>query len=315
MNRLPPLNWLRSFEAAARHNSFAAAAAELHLTAAAISYQVRSLEGELGFNLFERLPRGVRLTDMGRAYLPSLRKAFDDIAISTAGLFGGAREETLTIRASLSYGALILSEILPLFRATYPHIHVRLFATVWSDRAENDDADLEIRYGDGNWPGWAIDRLDATEGIVVCKSSESGVIQTADYLSKQAGRGVIQIMGCENHWVRLMEQEGVADAERRLKTIAIVDNSCTALELATRGLGPALVSANFARQYLDDGRLIRPIGASLPGSSGHFLLLPLSVNRLRPEALLFREWLLRNSAQKLHVSASRKTNIARVSSP
>jgi len=98
VNRLPPLNWLRSFEAAARHDSFAAAATELHLTAAAISYQVRSLEGELGFKLFERLPRGLRLTDMGRAYLPSLRKAFDDIAISTAGLFGGAREEKLTIR-------------------------------------------------------------------------------------------------------------------------------------------------------------------------------------------------------------------------
>ncbi|MGN6772705.1 MAG: LysR family transcriptional regulator [Rhizobiaceae bacterium] len=294
MNRLPPLNWLRSFEAAARHSSFAAAAAELHLTAAAISYQVRSLEGEIGFELFERLPRGVRLTDMGRAYLPSLRKAFDDIAISTAGLFGGAREEMLTIRASLSYGALILSEILPLFRATYPHIHVRLFATVWSDREENDDADLEIRYGDGKWPGWAADRLDAADGIVVCKSG-TGALQAADYLSEQAGRGVIQIMGCENHWVRLMEQEGIADAEKRLKTIAIVDNSCTALELASRGLGPALVSANFARRYLEDGRLIRPIQASIPSSSGHFLLLPHATNRLRPEALLFREWLLKRS--------------------
>lgn len=295
MNRLPPLNWLRSFEAAARHDSFAAAATELHLTAAAISYQVRSLEGELGFKLFERLPRGLRLTDMGRAYLPSLRKAFDDIAISTAGLFGGAREETLTIRASVSYGALILPKILPRFRAAYPHIHVRLFATVWSDRPENEDADLEIRYGDGNWPGWSADRLDQDDSIVVCKFPVDPATEAAEYLVEQARRGVIQIMGCENQWVRLLEQEGIADAERHLRTVAIVDNSCTALELASQGLGPALVAIEFARHYLDGGCVVRPIPTSISSSSGHFLLLPHTANRLRPEALLFRDWLLRRS--------------------
>ncbi|MDX1739583.1 MAG: LysR family transcriptional regulator, partial [Alphaproteobacteria bacterium] len=72
---LPPLNWLRAFEAAARKVSFTAAAEELNLTAAAVSYQVRSLEEHLGFPLFDRLPRSLRLTEMGRAYLPAVRKA------------------------------------------------------------------------------------------------------------------------------------------------------------------------------------------------------------------------------------------------
>jgi LysR family glycine cleavage system transcriptional activator len=304
MNRLPPLNWLRSFEAAARHNSFAAAAGEVHLTAAAVSYQVRSLESELGFELFERLPRGLRLTDMGRAYLPSLRKAFDDIAVSTAGLFGGAREETLTIRTSVSYGALILPELLPGFRAAYPHINIRLFSTVWSDRPENEDADLEIRYGDGEWPGWSADRLDAHDSIVVCKHPGNSPAKTVDYLVEQAERGVIQIMGCENHWVRLMEQEGIDNAEQCLKTIAIADNSCAALELASAGLGAALVAANFAKRYLCDKRLVRPIMASLPNEAGHFVLLPHVTDRLRPEAMLFREWLLTNANDALNSTVS-----------
>src|SRR6201996_9356563 len=86
---LPTLSWLRAFEAAARTSSFSAAAAELNLTSGAISYQIRALEGHLGFALFERLPRGVKLTAMGVAYLPPIRKAFEELADSTVGLFGG----------------------------------------------------------------------------------------------------------------------------------------------------------------------------------------------------------------------------------
>src|ERR1700688_508882 len=86
---LPTLSWLRAFESAARTSSFAAAAAELNLTAAAIGYQMRALDAHLGFAVFERLPRGVKLTTMGVAYLPSVRNAFDHIADSTLDLFGG----------------------------------------------------------------------------------------------------------------------------------------------------------------------------------------------------------------------------------
>ena len=83
---LPNLSWLPSFEAAARTSSFAAAATELNLTSGAISYQIRALEAHLGFALFERLPRGVKLTAMGVAYLPPIRKAFEELADSTVGL-------------------------------------------------------------------------------------------------------------------------------------------------------------------------------------------------------------------------------------
>ncbi|HLS19817.1 MAG TPA: LysR family transcriptional regulator, partial [Paracoccaceae bacterium] len=98
MRSLLPLQWLRSFESAARHRSFSAAAAELGLTPAAISHQIRSLESELGFKLFERLARRVELTEIGQAYLPSVSTALDDLLVATVGLFGTEREVRITIR-------------------------------------------------------------------------------------------------------------------------------------------------------------------------------------------------------------------------
>src|SRR5476649_2282193 len=119
---LPNLAWLRSFEAAARTASFTAAAAELNLTAGAISYQIRALEAHLGFSLFERLPRGVKLTPMGVAYLPPVRKAFEELADSTVGLFGGSERLQITVHAPVSLAALWLAPKLPTFAAANPNI-------------------------------------------------------------------------------------------------------------------------------------------------------------------------------------------------
>jgi LysR family glycine cleavage system transcriptional activator len=77
---MPPLNWLRAFEASARHMSFAQAARDLNLTSTAVSHQVRSLEQHLGHALFGRLARGLRLTEMGAAFLPDVRRAFEDLS-------------------------------------------------------------------------------------------------------------------------------------------------------------------------------------------------------------------------------------------
>ena len=112
---LPTLTWLRAFEAAARTSSFSAAALELRLTPGAISYQIRALEAHLGFALFERLPRGVKLTPMGVAYLPPVRKAFEQLADSTVGLFGGSERGQISIHAPVSLASLWLAPQLPAF--------------------------------------------------------------------------------------------------------------------------------------------------------------------------------------------------------
>lgn len=95
---LPPLPGVQAFEAAARLGSFAAAASELHLSPAAVSQRIRSLETHLGVPLFERLARSVELTELGRAYLPAVRESLDDLAAATVGLFAPARREQLTVR-------------------------------------------------------------------------------------------------------------------------------------------------------------------------------------------------------------------------
>src|SRR5260370_42093595 len=123
---LPNLAWLRSFEDAGRPCSFAAAATELRLSSGAISYQIRALEAHLGFLLFERFPRGVKLTAMGVAYLPPVRKAFEELADSTIGLFGGSERVQITVNAPVSLAALWLAAKLPLVRRAPPLLDVRI---------------------------------------------------------------------------------------------------------------------------------------------------------------------------------------------
>lgn len=294
-NVLPPLNWLRTFEAAARHGSFAAAAGEVSLTPAAVSYQIRSLEASLGFKLFERLPRGLRLTDIGRAYLPTLSKAFDEIGMSTVGLFGGQGRAALTIRASVTYANLLLPQRLPDFHARYPGIDIRLFSTVWSDRSENHDADLEIRYGEGNWIGWRSMRLDSDTSILVSVGSRDTDEGEAAYLKRQISHGVIQIMGCEDLWTRLCRHYEIDEDIRHARLLA--DNSSTALEMASAGLGALIVSRAFAEPYLRSGRLQQPVDAELDSSSGHYVLVPATRQARRPEALLFQRWLCRDDSK------------------
>jgi LysR family glycine cleavage system transcriptional activator len=165
---LPTLTWLRAFEAAARTSSFSAAALELRLTPGAISYQIRALEAHLGFALFERLPRGVKLTPMGVAYLPPVRKAFEQLADSTVGLFGGSERGEISIHAPVSLASLWLAPKLPAFSRAFPGIDVRLSSVIWDHPAPTESTDLEIRYGAGQWRGYRSEFLCNQRIVAVC---------------------------------------------------------------------------------------------------------------------------------------------------
>jgi len=288
--RLPPLNWLRAFEAAARHSNFTAAADELNLTQAAVSYQVRSLEKHLGFPLFERLARGVQLTDMGRAYLPSVRKAFDELSMSTVGLFGLIGDDSITVRAPVSFATLCLAPRLDRFRQAHPGIHLRLCTSVWADALDAESVDIDIRFGDGRWDGHEVTEILNEPSVPVCSPIYARHMDTGDRAESLAACDVIQIMGCEDLWARLLRHAGLPDSEPRHTFKA--DTSLVALELAAAGLGCTLVLRSFAQSYLERGRLIAPFDLSLPIDQSHFAILPDEPHRVRPEVLLFREWLL-----------------------
>lgn len=130
---IPPLLGLHAYETSARHLSFAAAAAEMHLSASAISQRVRTLEAHLGVRLFERLPRSLALTEMGEAYLPAVRDVFEDLSAATSGLFGGSKQASLTVRVQIAYATTWLAPRLPDFCASFPHIDVQLVSAIWAD--------------------------------------------------------------------------------------------------------------------------------------------------------------------------------------
>ena len=166
--RLPPLNALRAFEAAARHLSFTRAAAELHVTQTAISHQIRGLEERLGVRLFRRLPRGLLLTEEAQRYLPPVRDAFDRIAAATEQLAAGGAGGRLTVSVLPSFAAKWLVPRLGRFRAAHPDLDLRISASSQLVDFARDDVDVGIRMGRGGYPGLRVDRLFGESMVPVC---------------------------------------------------------------------------------------------------------------------------------------------------
>ena len=156
---LPPLTWLRAFEVSARLLSFTAAAQELHLTQAAVSKHVKSLEQRLQRPLFVRHPRSLELTRWGDAYLPKVQDALERLAHGTREVFGRRQDDLLTIRCSVSFAVNWLSPRLPRFLAEAPESRLRILCSVWADPFDAEALDLDIQYGTGDFPGAVSYRL------------------------------------------------------------------------------------------------------------------------------------------------------------
>src|SRR3954465_2526530 len=166
--RLPSLNGLRAFEAAARHLSFTTAAAELNVTQTAISHQIRRLEEELGVRLFVRQNRALALTPQAKDYLPGVRAAFNDLRLATDRLLRRDDDHVLTVSTLASLAAKWLLPRLSNFQETSPGIGVHIPTSTSLVDFKNGDVDAAIRYGRGNWPGLRADWLMADEVFPVC---------------------------------------------------------------------------------------------------------------------------------------------------
>jgi LysR family glycine cleavage system transcriptional activator len=288
-HHLPPLTWLRGFEATARLGSFTGAARALGLTQAAVSYQVRSLEKHLGFPLFERLAHGLRLTDIGRAYLPSVQRSFDEVSAATVGLFGAKGEASLAIRTPISFGALWLAPRLRAFCEAHPSISIRLYSAIWGSAIPAERVDIEIRVGDGRWPGFTSERIENSTVIAVGRLGK----KKPKALAELAGDTLIEIMEVDDAWARLFRSSGLTLS--RDAKIVRVDSSLYALELAAAGIGHALILRSFAEPYLSSGRLAHLLGIERAARLSHYLLQPLDVQRRKPQALLFAKWLMQQA--------------------
>jgi len=284
---LPPLNWLRSFEAAARHSSFSAAAKELNMTPSAISYQVKNLESYFEAILFERKARGVALTEVGRAYLPSVLKAFSDLSAASAHMFNPAGTSSLSIRVAVSFGTLWLAPRIPDFLQKHPHININLHSSLWIGDDGLQECDLEIRYGDGNWQGVESEVLiHETIELVGSPKLPFQPKSAKDLLDCP----LVHILGVEDNWSRLFNRENLSlpISSRQIKA----DTSLMALEMVKAGAGYALLFKSFTRSLIEEERLTVPFNINLPTEQANHLLYPKGKTHQRHEVKLFADWLL-----------------------
>lgn len=286
MSTLPNLLWLRSFETAARLGSFTAAAQELGLTQAAVSTHIRNLEGQLGHSLFRRSTRKLTLTEIGKAYLPSVRKAIDDLALSTAGLFGAKKPGTVTLRAPISTAVLVLAPQLPDFLTAHPLINVRLLSAIWAETVLETEVDIDVRLGAGNWPDGHSVLLAKDTITPVCAPPLAKEITGPEKLSSSP---LIHILGFEDQWDRYFSQCGMAPPQDRPRIMA--DTTLAAVELAAAGAGVALILERAAVRQKDAGRLATPLDISIPLGQDHYLVEQDHKIRARPEVESVRTWL------------------------
>src|ERR1700720_1757252 len=166
--RLPSLNGLRAFEAAARHLSFTVAASELNVTQTAISHQIKRLEQELGIRLFVRQNRALALTPEAKDYLPGVRAAFNDLRLATDRVLRRDSDHVLTVSTLASLAAKWLLPRLSAFQEAHPGIDVRITTSTSLVDFKSGDVDAAIRYGRGHWPGFRAAWLMADDLFPVC---------------------------------------------------------------------------------------------------------------------------------------------------
>ncbi|MGB8859459.1 MAG: LysR family transcriptional regulator [Ilumatobacteraceae bacterium] len=285
---IPSLIDLEAFEAAARHGSFVAAAGELHLTPSAISHRVRSLERQLGVVLFTRHARRIELTDHGRSYMPSVRQAFDELAVSTAGLFGFVRPaRRLTARVPISYAVMVVAPRLHEFKQLHPDIELRIVSAIWADSLATEDVDLDVRFGAGTWTGHQAELLHSETATAVVAPAFSDRVTPIDDVAELAKHPRVHVLGMENLWFELLG----ASAAGLTNVDVTVDTSLAAIELACSGACSAIVPTRFVARHLADGRLCAVAHGSVAMSQAHYIVQPSSVTALSAEAKLFADWL------------------------
>lgn len=304
--RLPSLSLLRTFEAAARHLSFKKAAAEVCVTPAAVSQQIRALEAYLGVPLFHRKVRALALSEHGAAMLPGIRKGFDCLAAAVES----TRQESagpLVVTAPPSFASHWLVPRLPRFAAAHPDVDLRLASTsdtvdgpreasvLDSLRTDPREArsDVAILYGKGRYPGFRVVPLFAPDYVPVCAPAlvEAGLHAPPD-LPRFAliHDDTLSDVG----WTAWLHKAGLdPQLARRGRHFS---NAALALAATLDGQGVVLAPRPLVAERIRAGHLVIPFDLGLPSPSAYYLVMHERVaNRPAPQAL--ERWLLQEAAQ------------------
>jgi len=289
--RLPPLNWLRAFEASARALSFTAAAQELHMTQSAVSQQIKSLENAVGRPLFYRRVRGLELTDEGRGYLPTVQAAFAMLEEGTTVLTGRNDPDVLEMHCNLAFAIYWLTPRLGRFMDAFPWVQLNIATSIWPLERPSVSASVEIVFGVGKWESRVGQRLTHDRIFPVCTPELARRISSIDDLLQQR---LFDLPGTLQSWDSWLE----GGAQGHALVTPMVHRASTwavSLEWALHGLGVALAHNTVADGLLRSGRLVRPLEFALPMKEAYYLIAP-EGSQTNRAALAFKGWLQKEMA-------------------
>lgn len=291
--RLPSLNALRTFEAAARHGSFKAAAAELCVSHSAVSHQIKLLEQHLDVELFLRKARAVELSRIGRAYFPILRDAFDRIAEGTELILSNEAQGTLTVQVYSTFAIRWLIPRLPDFRGKHPDVQVRLHTSQWDVDFEHDDVDVCVMIGHPAHRNLHYDPLFSSRIFPVCSPTflESARLEQPADLARHS---ILQVYPSERDWWSWLEANEVTNVDPT--TGEQYDSYDLAMNTAMQGQGIALGMEPFVTRDLDAGLLVEPFPSRRIYTEGSWYLVCRREKAQTEKISVFRDWLLHEIA-------------------
>ncbi|QNI02307.1 LysR family transcriptional regulator [Halomonas sp. SH5A2] len=284
MNALPPLLWLQAFESAARTLSFTAAGNELGVTQAAISQRIRLLEDRLGQKLFVRHARSLTLSPAGQAWLPSIHDAFARISEGTSEVFGMTSEQPITLRTTPIIQQSWLAPRLVQLHRQHRHLSLRLVSAIWPDDFGPEGADIEIRYGRGEWSGVEMWPLGDEQLLPVCSPQIAEELTSPEAL---AGHTLLHAVGFGVGWPGWLQTAGVSHLEAQCHALTC-DNQVMTLALASQGGGVALTHRRLLEQRDD---LVAPFSVSVPSEERFWLVRP-SRRIVSEDAETVWQWLI-----------------------
>lgn len=292
--RLPPLNGLRAFEAAARSLSFTKAAEELNVTPAAVSQQVKSLEEYFGVTLFKRLTRALMLTDAGQMVLPILQEGFDKLAEADHILRNRRDDRILTVSVAPSFGAKWLVPRLERFRRAYPDYDIRIDATDARADFKRDNVDIAMRYGLGEYPGLVSECLLTEVAVPVCSPrllEGEHPLRTPDDLRHHTLLHIQWKMESDAapNWRMWLKAAGLDDIDPDRGPQFSLESM--AIQAAMDGQGVSLISSALVAEDIAAGRLIRPFPEEIIQQTKfcYFLVYPES-HLQQAKVAAFRDW-------------------------
>lgn len=284
---IPSLNWLRVFEAAARHENFARAAGQLNMSTSAVSQQIKALEAHFGARLFARGPRHVELTDAGHAFLPAVQQSLAMVEESASTLFGEERDDTLMLQSNLLFTTGWLSPRLPAFATLHPRVQLHLDGAYHDLDYQRPGFELRILFGPVHRSWGQCDRLfDETIYPVARPEIADAISGGRDFLEHR----LIQITTHRINWNQILHAVGVDSIPNR--SLRFTDSTPVSLSMAAAGYGIALARAPTTDTLVAQLGLVPCAASEGLASSEAYYLIYRNTESLTRAARSFRDWLL-----------------------